>query len=60
MAKAEYRAIDELARRETELFLAEQAKHFVACAINLAVSSMSVSATIRLLRDHIEILEEFG
>lgn len=59
MAKEEYRAIDELAAREAELFLAEQARNFVECAINLSMESMPTSSVIRLLRDHIAILEEY-
>lgn len=52
--------ITELAQREAELFLAEQSRQFIDAAINLAATSMPIPAVIRLLKDHIELLEEFG
>jgi hypothetical protein len=57
---AEPRQITEIAQREAELFLAEQSRQFIDCAINLAVTHMSVTAVIRLLEDHIELLKEYG
>jgi hypothetical protein len=56
----EPRAITELAEKETALFLAEQSRQFLDCSLNLCATSMTIPALIRLLRDHIEILEEFG
>jgi hypothetical protein len=56
----EPRAITEIAEKETALFLAEQARQFVDCSINLAASSMPIPAVIKLLRDHIALLEDFG
>jgi len=56
----EPRAITEIAERAAEKFHREQARQFIDCAINLAATSMSIPDLIRLLRDHVEILEEFG
>lgn len=57
---AEPRQITEIAQREAALFLAEQSRQFIDCSINLAATHMPIPAVIRLLRDHIELLEEFG
>lgn len=57
---SEPRQITEIAEREAQLFLAEQARQFVDCAINLAASSMTIPSVIKLLKDHIELLEEYG
>jgi hypothetical protein len=57
---AEPRQITEIAEREAALFLAEQSRQFIDCAINLAATHMPISSVIRLLRDHIELLEEYG
>lgn len=57
---AEPRQIEQIAQKEAELFLAEQSRQFVDAAINLAATSMPIPAVIRLLKDHIELLEEFG
>ena len=59
MDEREYRAIDQIAQAETKLFHAEQASRFLDCALNLAATSMPISSVIRLLRDHIAILEEY-
>ncbi len=56
----EPRSITELAEQAAVAFKAEQAKQFLDCAINLAATSMSIPAVIRLLEDHAEILKEFG
>jgi hypothetical protein len=56
----EPRAITEIAERAAEMFLAEQARQFLDCAINLAATSMPMPALIKLLEDHAEILREFG
>lgn len=57
---AEPRQITEIAEREAALFVAEQSRQFLDCAINLCASSMSIPALIKLLEDHAEILREFG
>jgi hypothetical protein len=49
-----------IAEREAALFLAEQARGYLDCAINLCATSMSIPALIRLLEDHTELLREFG
>jgi hypothetical protein len=59
MDEREYRAIDQIAAAESEMFLAEQASQFIDCALNLAMESMPTSSVIRLLREHIAILEEY-
>ncbi|WP_164898570.1 hypothetical protein [Mesorhizobium sp. M7A.F.Ca.MR.362.00.0.0] len=56
----EPRQITEIAEREAALFKAEQSRQFLDCAIHLCATSMSIPALIRLLRDHVTILEEFG
>lgn len=56
----EPRIITTIAEQEATAFKAEQAKQFLDCAINLAATSMSIPAVIRLLEDHAEILKEFG
>lgn len=56
----EPRQITEIAQRAAELFLAEQSKQFIDCAINLAATHMPISAVIKLLKDHIELLKEYG
>jgi hypothetical protein len=56
----EPRQITEIAEREAALFLTEQSRQFIDCAINLAATHMPITAVIRLLKDHIELLEEFG
>lgn len=55
----EPRSITEIAEQEAALFLAEQAKQFIDCAISLAMTSMPTAAVVRLLRDHADILEEY-
>ena len=52
--------ITEIAEREAAMFLAEQARQFLDCSINLCATSMSIPALIRLLEDHTELLREFG
>ena len=54
------RPLDEIAEQAARAFKAEQARHFIDCAINLGAESMSMPALIRLLEDHIEILKEYG
>lgn len=56
----EPRQIEEMALHHAALFKAEQARWFIECSLNLAATSMPMSALIRLLKDHIEILEEYG
>ena len=55
----EPRSITELAEQAAAAFQAEQAKQFIDCAINLAMTSMPTAAVVRLLRDHADILEEY-
>jgi len=57
---AEPRQISEMAEKHAAMFKAEQARHFLDCAINLCATSMSIPALIRLLEDHAELLKEFG
>ena len=49
-----------MAEKHAAMFKAEQARHFLDCAINLCATSMSIPALIRLLEDHADILKEFG
>jgi hypothetical protein len=56
----EPRQITALAEKEAALFLAEQSRQFLDCSINLCATSMSIPALIRLLKDHVELLEEWG
>lgn len=56
----EPRNLTEIAEQQASAFKAEQARHFIDCAINLGAESMSMPALIRLLEDHAEILREFG
>ncbi len=57
---AEPARITEIAQREAALFMAEQSRQFLDCAINLCATSMSIPALIRLLEDHADVLREFG
>lgn len=57
---AEPAKLTAMAEKHAAMFKAEQAKQFIDCAINLAATSMSIPALIRLLEDHTEILKEFG
>ena len=57
---SELSRINEIAEREAAMFLAEQSRQFLDCAINLCATSMSIPALIRLLEDHTELLKEFG
>jgi len=56
----EPRAITEIAERAAEQFHREQSRWFIECSLNLAATSMSIPELIQLLKDHIQILEEFG
>ena len=57
---SELSRINEIAEREAAMFLAEQSRQFLECAINLCATNMSIPALIRLLEDHTELLKEFG
>ncbi len=57
---AEPARVTEIAEREAAMFLAEQSRNYLECAINLCATSMSIPALIRHLKDHIELLEEYG
>lgn len=57
---AEASRITQIAEREAELFLAEEASQFLDCAIRLMASRTSISSVIKRLKDEIEMLEEFG
>jgi hypothetical protein len=56
----EPRAITEIAERETHLFLAEQARQFITCAVNLAAHTSSLEAVARFLRELADQIEELG
>lgn len=55
----EPRNLTEIAEQAATAFQAEQARQFIDCAINLAMTSMPTAAVVRLLRDHADILEEY-
>ena len=57
---SESERITEMAEKCAAAFKAEKAREFLDCAINLCATSMSISALIRLLEDHTELLREFG
>ena len=52
--------INELARKAAADYHREQAQRFLECAINLCATSMPVGDVARLLREHAEILDEYG
>jgi hypothetical protein len=60
LASDQPRAITEIAERAAQMFLAEQARQFLDCAINLCATSMPIPALVKLLEDHAEMLREFG
>jgi len=55
----EPRSLTDIAEQAAAAFHAEQARQFIDCAINLAMTSMPTCAVVRLLRDHADILEEY-
>ena len=57
---SEPRQITEIARKQPERFLADEACHFLDCAVRLMASSMPMRDVIKRLRDEAEMLEEFG
>lgn len=52
--------LNEYAKAAAARYQAEQAKHFLDCAISLCATSMPLSDVAKLLRDHAAILEEYG
>lgn len=52
--------LNEYARKAAARYQAEQARQFLDCAINLCATSMPVGDVARLLREHAEILDEYG
>lgn len=56
----EPRQIEQIAARETELFLAEQARQFITCAVNLAAHTTSLEAVARFLRELADQIEDYG
>lgn len=57
---AEPSRIDAIAEHEARKFMCEQAAGFLDCAINLCATTMELSALVKLLEDHAEILREYG
>ena len=55
----EPRQIEQIAQKEAELFKSEQAARFLECAINLCAESMPMSAVVKLLEDHAEIIRMY-
>lgn len=57
---AEPSRIDAIAEDAARMFMSEQAAAFLDCAINLCATTMDISALVKLLEDHAEILREYG
>ena len=56
----EHERLNEYAKAAAARYQAEQARQFLDCAINLCATSMPVGDVARLLREHAEILDEYG
>lgn len=56
----EHERLNEYAKAAAARYQAEQARQFLDCAINLCATSMPIRDVARLLRDHAEILDEYG
>jgi hypothetical protein len=56
----EHERLNEYAKAAAARYQAEQARQFLDCAINLCATSMPIRDVARLLRDHAELLEEYG
>jgi hypothetical protein len=51
--------INEIAERETAMFMAEEAFGFLDCAIRLCAHSVTIKSLIARLRSEADMLEEF-
>ena len=56
----EHERLNEYAKAAAARYQAEQARQFLDCAINLCATSMPIRDVARLLREHAEILDEYG
>lgn len=60
MLMAKHRGLNEIAKRSVEEFQRREAMMFLECAINLLCTNMALEEVAQHLRDHAELLEEWG